>query len=150
VRAVLQRVSRAQVTVQDKAVAQIGSGLVVLLGIGHKDGDAQARLLAEKIVNLRIFEDQQGKMNLSLLDTGGEMIVVSQFTLYADTRRGRRPSFTGAALPEQAEPLINRFVELLRSLGAAVQTGVFGADMSVEIVNDGPVTIWLDVEPEPG
>jgi D-aminoacyl-tRNA deacylase len=150
VKAVLQRVSRAQVTVHNKTVAQIGSGLVVLLGIGHKDGDAQARLLAEKIANLRIFEDQQGKMNLSLLDTGGEAIVVSQFTLYADTRRGRRPSFTGAALPEQAEPLINRFVELLRSLGAAVQTGVFGADMSVEIINDGPVTIWLDIEPEPG
>jgi D-aminoacyl-tRNA deacylase len=143
-RALLQRVSKARVTVADKVVSEIGKGLVVLLGIGHGDGEEQAAFLAEKIANLRIFEDEQGKTNLSLLDVKGEAIVVSQFTLYADTRKGRRPSFTDAALPELAEPLVDRFVELLRSHGVPTQTGQFGAHMSVEIHNDGPVTIWLE------
>jgi D-aminoacyl-tRNA deacylase len=143
-RALLQRVSKASVTVQGKVISDIGKGLVILLGIGHGDGEEQAAFLAEKIANLRIFEDEQGKTNLSLLDVKGEAIVVSQFTLYADTRKGRRPSFTDAALPDLAEPLVDRFVELLRGHGIPTQTGQFGAHMSVEIHNDGPVTIWLE------
>src|SRR5690606_18944250 len=113
-RALLQRVSYARVSVDGKVISQIGKGLVILLGVGHGDGEEQARFLAEKIANLRIFEDEQGKTNLSVLDVGGEAIVVSQFTLYADTRKGRRPSFIDAALPEVAEPLVGRFIELLR------------------------------------
>ena len=143
-RALLQRVSKASVRVEDKVISQIGKGLVVLLGIGHGDGEEQVAFLAEKISNLRVFEDDQGKTNLSVLDVRGEAIVVSQFTLYADPRKGRRPSFTDAALPDVAEPLVNRFVELLRGHGVPTQTGQFGAHMSVEIHNDGPVTIWLE------
>src|SRR5574338_1219601 len=140
-RALLQRVSRAQVRVENKVISQIGKGLVILLGVGHGDGEEQAKFLAEKIANLRVFEDEQGKTNLSVLDVKGEAIVVSQFTLYADSRKGRRPSFIEAALPEVAEPLVNRFVELLRGHGVPTQTGKFGAHMEVEIHNDGPITI---------
>ena len=143
-RALIQRVSRASVTVDNKVISQIGNGFVVLLGIGHGDGEEQAAFLAEKIANLRIFEDEQGKTNLSILDVKGEAVVVSQFTLYADTRKGRRPSFTDAALPDVAEPLVDRFVELLRGHGVPSQTGEFGAHMLVEIHNNGPVTIWLE------
>jgi D-tyrosyl-tRNA(Tyr) deacylase len=143
-RLLIQRVSKASVTVDQQTISQIGKGLLILLGVGHGDGEAQAAFLAEKTANLRIFEDGQGKTNLSVLDVKGEAIVVSQFTLYADARKGRRPSFTDAALPEVAEPLVNRFVELLRGHGVPIQTGRFGADMKVEIHNDGPVTIWLE------
>jgi len=143
-RALLQRVSKASVTVEGQVISSIGQGLLILLGIGHDDGEAQAAFLAEKIANLRIFEDEAGKTNLSVLDVKGEAIVVSQFTLYADARKGRRPSFTDAALPEIAAPLVERFVELLRSRGVPTQTGQFGANMQVEIHNDGPLTIWLE------
>jgi D-tyrosyl-tRNA(Tyr) deacylase len=143
-RLVLQRVSSGKVSVDGQVIAKIGPGLVILLGIAPGDGEAQARLLAEKVAHLRIFEDEGGKMNRSLLDTGDEAIVVSQFTLYADTRKGRRPSFTGAALPETACPLVERFAGLLRGLGVPTQTGEFGAHMLVEITNDGPVTIVLE------
>ena len=143
-RVVLQRVKSGRVLVAGHSVAEIGKGVVILLGIGPGDGEQQARTLAEKIANLRIFEDEQGKMNRSLLEVGGEAIVVSQFTLYADTRKGRRPSFTAAALPDVASPLVDRFATLLRELGVPTQTGEFGAHMLVEIANDGPVTIWLE------
>lgn len=145
-RAVVQRVTHGKVSVEGRTLAEIGAGLVILLGVGPGDNEEQARFLADKIAHLRIFEDAQGKMNLSLLDTGGAAIVVSQFTLYADTRRGRRPSFTDAAPPESARPLVERFVAFLDGLGIAVQTGEFGAHMVVEIVNDGPVTLWLTTE----
>ncbi|MDO9302467.1 MAG: D-aminoacyl-tRNA deacylase [Anaerolineales bacterium] len=143
-RLLIQRVSHASVTVEQQTISKIGKGLLILLGVGHGDGESQAAFLAEKTANLRIFEDEQGKTNLSVLDVKGEAIVVSQFTLYADTRKGRRPSFIDAALPEVAAPLVERFVELLRSHGVPTQTGQFGADMKVEIHNDGPVTIWLE------
>jgi D-tyrosyl-tRNA(Tyr) deacylase len=139
-------VSRGSVAIEGQVVGQIGRGLVVLLGVGHGDGEAEARLLAEKIANLRIFKDAAGKMNLSLLDSGGEALVVSQFTLYADTRRGRRPGFTDAALPDVAEPLVQRFADHLRAAGIPVATGRFGDMMLVEIHNDGPVTILLDTD----
>jgi len=143
-RLVLQRVTHGKVSVEGQPVAEIGPGLVILLGIAPGDGETQARFLAEKSANLRIFEDEQGKMNRSLLDVGGAAIVVSQFTLYADARKGRRPSFTDAALPEIARPLVERFAAILRELGVPTQTGQFGAHMLVEIRNDGPVTIMLE------
>jgi len=143
-RALIQRVSQASVTVDQQIISRIGKGLLILLGVGHGDGDEQARFLAEKTATLRIFEDEQGKTNLSVLDVNGAAIVVSQFTLYANTQKGRRPSFIDAALPDVAEPLVNRFVEVLREQGVPTQTGKFGAHMEVEIHNDGPVTIWLE------
>jgi D-tyrosyl-tRNA(Tyr) deacylase len=143
-RALLQRVSRAIVTVEDQVVGEIGRGFVVLLGVTHSDGHEEADWLANKIAGLRLFEDGQGKMNLSLEDVGGALLVVSQFTLYGDSRKGRRPSFTDAAAPEHAEPLVDYFVTQLRGQGFAVATGVFGAQMDVEIHNDGPVTLILE------
>ena len=143
-RAVVQRVSRARVTVEGRVVGEITSGLVILLGVGRNDTSAVAMSLAEKIANLRIFEDDQGKMNRSLLDAGGSALVVSQFTLYGDARGQRRPSFIAAAPPEQAKKLYEEFTEALRNLGVAVATGVFQAMMSVKLVNEGPVTILLD------
>lgn len=143
-RLLIQRVSQASVTVNNQTISKIGKGLLILVGVGHNDGEAEANFLAEKAANLRIFEDEAGKTNLSVLDVKGEVIVVSQFTLYANTSKGRRPSFIEAALPETAEPLVNRFAELLRGHGVPTQTGKFGANMLVEIHNDGPVTIWLE------
>ena len=143
-RVVLQRVRNGRVKVNQDTLAEIGPGLVILLGVGHGDSEQEAQYLAEKIANLRIFEDQEGKMNLSVLDVAGEAIVVSQFTLYADTRKGRRPSFTAAAPPEIASPLVDRFADLLAQQGVPTQTGDFGAHMLVEIANDGPVTIWIE------
>ena len=143
-RVLLQRVSRASVAVEGQVVSKIGKGLLILLGIGQGDSDAQAEFLSEKIADLRIFEDQHGKTNLSVLDVRGEAIVVSQFTLYADARKGRRPSFTDAALPEVAAPLVEHFIQMLRAHGIPTQAGRFGAHMEVEIHNDGPVTIWLE------
>lgn len=145
-RVLLQRVSQASVSVDGQKVAQIGRGLVVLVGVGHGDSEEQARWLAQKVAGLRIFEDEQSKFNLSIQDVGGEALVVSQFTLYADARKGRRPAFVDAAPPEVAEPLVARFAELLRAEGVPTQTGVFAAHMLVEIHNDGPVTIWLERE----
>lgn len=143
-RAVIQRVSRAAVLVDTEVVGAVGPGLLVLLGVGQEDGPAEARLLADKIAHLRIFSDAEGKFNLSVLDAGGSVLVVSQFTLFADTRRGRRPSFIGAGAPEIAAPLVERFMEDVRALGLTVAGGRFGAHMQVELVNDGPVTIMLD------
>lgn len=143
-RLILQRVKSGKVSVEGRTIAEIGAGLVILLGVAPADGEPQARSLAEKVANLRIFEDNQGKMNLSILDVKGSAIVVSQFTLYADARKGRRPSFTGAALPETARPLVERFIELLKAQGVPTQSGEFGAHMLVEIANDGPVTILLE------
>jgi len=147
-KAVVQRVKRGSVSVGERRVADIGPGLVVLVGVGHGDGEAQADWLAEKIAHLRIFEDQDGKLNLSILETGGSALVVSQFTLYADALKGRRPGFDGAALPAEAEPLVARFAEHLKSCGVPTQTGVFRAAMLVEILNDGPVTILLEKQPD--
>jgi len=144
-RAVLQRVSYGKVTVENQVVASIGKGLVILLGVGPEDTIAKAEELAEKCSHLRIFEDDAGKMNLSLLDVEGEVIVVSQFTLYADTSRGRRPSFINAAKPEIAEPLVDVFAQKLQQLGVSTGQGVFGAHMMVDLCNDGPVTILMEV-----
>jgi D-aminoacyl-tRNA deacylase len=144
-RAVVQRVNYGQVVIADQTVAKIGKGLMILLGIGPADDAAKTAVLAKKIALLRIFEDDQGKMNLSLLDIHGGAIVVSQFTLYADTRKGNRPSFTDAAKPELASPLVDRFIEEMKSLGIPTQSGVFGANMRVALENDGPVTICLDL-----
>ncbi len=143
-RALLQRVSHGKVSVEGKSIAEIGHGFVILLGVGEGDGEAEIDCLVKKIAQLRVFEDEQGKMNLSLLDVGGEAIVVSQFTLYADTRKGRRPSFIHAAPPEIASPLVDKFVDALAAQGVKTQSGEFGANMLVEIDNDGPVTIWLE------
>jgi len=143
-RVVLQRVNRGSVAVNGQTIAEISLGLVILLGVGPEDGEEQVNYLVNKIANLRIFEDDQGKINRSVLDVAGAAIVVSQFTLYADTRKGRRPSFTDAAPPEIASPLVNRFAEKLAAQGVPTQIGEFGAHMQVEIHNDGPVTIWLE------
>lgn len=143
-RAVVQRVSRAHVTVDGQIVGKIDRGLLVLLGVTHDDTDAAADYLVEKIAGLRMFEDSEGKMNLDVRAIGGGVLVVSQFTLYGDVRRGKRPSFDAAARPEQAEKLYNYFVEKIRSAGLPCQTGKFQAMMEVELVNDGPVTILLD------
>jgi D-aminoacyl-tRNA deacylase len=145
-RALLQRVSRASVMVDEQVVGQIGQGLLVLLGVGRDDSEVQVKTLADKIVHLRIFGDDEGKMNRSLLAIGGEVLVVSQFTLYADTRRGRRPSFTDAAPPIVAETLFEHFKDALASYGLTVASGIFGAHMTIELRNEGPVTIWLDSE----
>ena len=145
-RAVIQRVTRASVTVEGRVTGEIGAGLLVLLGVSRTDNPESAAYLAEKIANLRIFSDEAGKMNLSLLDVGGSALLVSQFTLYGDTRGGRRPSYIQAAPPEQASLLYQEFVRSIRSLGVPVETGVFQAHMQVELVNDGPVTILLDSE----
>ncbi len=144
-RAVVQRVKNGSVTIAGERVAEIGQGMVILLGVGPEDGEAQAEAMARKIAKLRIFSDAEDKINLSLLDIEGEAIVVSQFTLYANTRKGNRPSFVDAAPPEIASPLVDRFVALLRAEGVPTQTGEFGADMLVEIANDGPVTILLEM-----
>lgn len=143
-RAVVQRVSRASVTVNHEVVGAIEHGFLVLLGVTHEDSDSDIKYLAEKIVGLRVFEDADGKMNLSLADVGGGCLVVSQFTLYGDCRKGRRPSFVAAAGPEQAQSLYESFVKLLRGHGLTVATGQFREHMDVELVNDGPVTLLLD------
>ena len=143
-RALLQRTSGARVRVGDETVGEVGAGLVVLLGVGPEDDEATADALARRVTELRIFDDEAGRTNRSLIDVGGGVLVVSQFTLYADTRRGRRPGFTGAAAPDLAERLYLRFAAALRELGVEVATGRFGAVMAVELVNDGPFTIWLD------
>jgi len=147
VRALLQRVREASVTVEGRKVGAIGPGLLVLLGVGRGDGDSEAVALADRIAGLRIFEDAAGKMNLSLLDTHRAALVVSQFTLYADTRKGRRPSFIDAAPPEEARRLYARACEALRALGVHVEEGVFAAEMQVALINDGPVTILLEQAP---
>ncbi|HEY2839112.1 MAG TPA: D-aminoacyl-tRNA deacylase [Pirellulales bacterium] len=145
-RAVIQRVCRASVTIDNDIVGSIGPGLLVLLGVTHTDAIEQARWLAEKIVNLRIFNDDDGKMNRSVADIDGSVLVVSQFTLYGDAQKGRRPSFIAAARPEHATPLYEQFIVALLEQGVPVQTGRFGATMQVELVNDGPVTLILEAE----
>ena len=145
-RALVQRVRRSAVSVDGQVVGAIGAGLMILLGIRQGDTAEEARWLAPKIANLRIFPDDEGKLNRSVLDVGGEALVVSQFTLYADCRKGRRPSFTTAARPEIADPLFERFVELLRAEGLRVETGIFQTEMLVEIHNDGPVTVIVEKE----
>ncbi|HEX9044059.1 MAG TPA: D-aminoacyl-tRNA deacylase [Candidatus Limnocylindrales bacterium] len=143
-RALLQRASRADVRVDGRTVGSIGPGLVVLLGVGPADDTTVGSALARKVVELRVFRDDEGRTNRSLLDVSGEMLVVSQFTLFADTRRGRRPGFTGAAAPELAIAEYEHFCRAVEGLGVRVARGRFGAEMQVELVNDGPFTIWLD------
>ncbi len=147
-RVLLQRVSTASVTVAGAVVGRIGPGFAALVGVTHSDTEAEADWLASKVAGLRVFEDEAGKMNRSLADAGGSLLVVSQFTLYSDTRKGRRPSFINAARPETAEPLVTYFADQLRKKGFQVETGVFGANMLVEIHNDGPVTLMLEKENE--
>ena len=146
-RAVVQRVSEAAVSVEGEVVGQVGPGLLVLLGVAEGDTEAEARWLAHKVANLRIFPDAEGRMNLSVGAIGGQVLIVSQFTLIANTRKGFRPSFVAAAQPELAEPLVERFAEAVRSENVPVEMGVFGAHMQVSLVNDGPVTIVLDRDP---
>jgi D-tyrosyl-tRNA(Tyr) deacylase len=143
-RALIQRVREARVEVDGQTVGAIGQGMLVFLGITHGDGDEQAELLARKVVQLRIFPDDAGKMNRSLLDVSGKLLIISQFSLYGDTRKGNRPSYSGAARPEAAKPLYERFVELCRQKGVAVETGIFQAHMDVYLVNDGPITLLCD------
>lgn len=145
-RAVVQRAREASVSIEGETVGEIGKGLVILLGVAQGDSEREARYLAEKIAHLRIFADEGGKFNLSALDVGAQALVVSQFTLYGDTRKGRRPSFISAAPPEVAEPLVEKFIESLRAVGLQVESGRFGAMMLVNIANDGPVTLILDTE----
>jgi D-aminoacyl-tRNA deacylase len=144
-RALVQRVAEARVRIEGAVVGEIGTGLCVLVGVTHGDDDSVARKLAEKVWNLRVFPDDVGTMSVSAADAGGQVLVVSQFTLYANTERGRRPSWIDAARPEQAEPIVSAFADALRDLGATVATGQFGADMQVELINDGPVTLLLEV-----
>ena len=144
-RTVVQRVTHASVKVDGQTIGEIGKGFLILLGVAEEDDEAIADKMADKICRLRIFEDENGKTNLSLADVSGEILVVSQFTLYAQTKKGNRPSYIRAARPETAIPLYERFVESVeRAMGHRIETGVFGADMQVELVNDGPVTIWID------
>ena len=143
-RIVLQRVKQAQVQVDAELVGSIGAGLLLLVGVGKADDFSAVEFLANKVLNLRIFEDELGKMNRSILEVGGQLLAVSQFTLYGDTRKGRRPGFDAAALPEQAKPLFEQFVEMLRQSGLMVETGRFGAHMEVSLINDGPVTFILE------
>ncbi|MBV9688278.1 MAG: D-tyrosyl-tRNA(Tyr) deacylase [Ktedonobacteraceae bacterium] len=145
-RALLQRVSHASVTVDGKVVGQIGQGLLILLGVGQGDSEVQVKTLVDKIVHLRIFGDDEGKMNRSLLDIAGQALVVSQFTLYADVRKGRRPSFGEAAPPAIAEALVQHFINAIAAHNIHVESGIFAAHMQVELCNDGPVTIWVDSE----
>jgi D-tyrosyl-tRNA(Tyr) deacylase len=147
-RALLQRVTRASVRVGGEEAGAIGPGLLVLLGVGHDDDDAMARALAGKVANLRIFRDEAGLTNRSLVDVAGSALVVSQFTLFADTRKGRRPSFLGAAVPELAEARYEVFARALEEIGVPVQRGRFRTEMHVELVNDGPMTVWLDTAAE--
>lgn len=143
-RVLLQRVSRAEVRVDGRSTGKIGRGFLLLVGVTHTDTEAHAAWMAEKVAGLRLFGDAEGKMNLALADVGGAVLVVSQFTLYGNAEKGRRPSFIDAARPELAQPLYERFVALLREQNLAVETGEFGAMMDVELVNDGPVTLWLE------
>lgn len=145
-RALVQRVTEARVTVAGEVVGAIGRGLCVLVGVTHDDTETEADRLADKVWNLRVLDDVEGVMNRSMADVGGGVLVVSQFTLYGDTTRGRRPGWSAAARPEHAEPLVERFVERLRTLGASVATGRFRTDMQVALVNDGPVTVMVEVE----
>ena len=148
-RVVLQRVRYARVSVDGTTLAAIQGGMLILVGVGQGDSQAEASSLAEKCAELRLFEDSQGKTNLAAGEVGGQALVVSQFTLYADTRKGRRPSFTRAAAPESAEPLVRRFAEVLAARGIPTQLGQFGAHMAVELENDGPFTLMLEAEPRP-
>ncbi|HET7551291.1 MAG TPA: D-aminoacyl-tRNA deacylase [Gemmatimonadaceae bacterium] len=143
-RLLLQRVSRAEVRIEGQVVGRVQRGFCLLVGFTHGDGAEQVEWMAEKVIGLRLFGDEEGKMNLSLEDVGGELLVVSQFTLYGDARKGRRPSFIDAARPDEAEGLYEMFVERLRARGVRVDTGEFGAMMEVDLVNDGPVTLWLE------